>query len=331
MGSPRAVATNAHRILAARLHAHCDPLSVEDTELPEPAEGEVRVRLRFAGINPVDTYVARGLVAGETELPRTLGGEAVGVLDGTDVLISGGGLGSQRDGVWAQAANVPRDAVHEVPKGVVPTEAAAMGIAGLTAWQVVHELAEVQAEDRVLVLGAAGGVGSIIVSLGASAGATVWGQTGSETKAALIERQGAHYALVADGTGLAHALRDFHPTVVFDPLGGEFLAPAIEALVPRGRHVTFGTSAGAEVTFNLQSLYRKSLKLLGYGGMQLGSDERRRGLRSALAALADGRLKVAVDRLYPLEQVNEALAHLGERRAQGKVLLEMEAPAADLG
>lgn len=317
------MAPNAEPILAARLRSHDQPLSVEPVALEAPGQDEVRVWLGYAGINPIDGYVARGRVAADGPLPRTLGAEAVGEVDGVLVLIAGGGLGSSRDGVWAQAANVPRDAVHDLPPGVAPRDAAGMGIAGLTAWQVVHELAEVAKSDRVLVLGAAGGVGSMIVSLASAAGATVWGQTGSQHKAALIERQGAERAVVADATELGEILGELQPTVVFDPLGGAFVALVVEGLQARGRYVSFGTSAGAEVTFNLQSLYRKSLKLLGYGGMQLSAEERRRGLREALAALADGRLKVALDETYPLERVGEALAHLDGRRAQGKVLLEL--------
>ena len=97
--------------------------------------------------------------------------------------MAGEGLGAARDGVWAQAAVVPRLAVVELPEGVAPRAAAAMGIAGLTALNCVRHVAAVTAEDRVVVLGASGGVGSMIVSLARSAGATVWGQTGSAAKA----------------------------------------------------------------------------------------------------------------------------------------------------
>ena len=97
--------------------------------------------------------------------PRTLGGEGAGEVDGRLVLVAGEGLGFVRDGVWAQAAIVPRDAVVEVPEGVAAEHAAAMGIAGLTALNCVRALARVTAADRVIVLGASGGVGSMIVSL----------------------------------------------------------------------------------------------------------------------------------------------------------------------
>jgi len=310
---------------AGRLIEHGRPLVIEPVTLPEPSEGEVRVELRYGGVNPVDRYTAEGRVAPDGPLPRTLGAEATGVLDGRQVLVAGEGLGARRDGVWAQAAVVPEAAVLELPDGVSLRDAAAMGVAGLTAWKVVSELARVCAEDRVLVLGASGGVGSMIVSLAASTGARVWGQTGSERKAGGIREDGAERAVVAGPEQLADAVREFEPTVVIDPLGDGFLAPAVEVIALRGRIVSYGTSAGAEVRINLQTLYRKMVSLLGYGGMQLTRDERREGLGQALAALADGRLRVRIDRTLALDQVNEAFALLERREVQGKVLLELAA------
>ncbi|HWF56553.1 MAG TPA: zinc-binding alcohol dehydrogenase family protein [Solirubrobacteraceae bacterium] len=307
---------------AARLHVHGEPLVVEQVEL-EPGADEVLVELEYGGVNPIDRYLALGRVAPDSPLPRTLGGEGAGRIDGRAVLICGEGLGSMRDGVWSSVASVPRGAVIELPDGVHTREAAAMGVAGLTAWNCVHEVAGVQPGDRVLVLGAAGGVGSMIVSLVASSGATVWGQTGSPSKTGLIERVGAARAIVADATQLGAQLAELQPTVVFDPLGGEFIRPVVEAAAVRARIVSFGTSAGAEVAFNLQTLYRKSASISGYGGMQLGRAERRTGLEQALRALADGLLRVEIDEALPLAQVNEAFARIERRQVSGNLLLDL--------
>ena len=310
---------------AARLHEHGRPLAVEAVELPDAADGDVRVEIEFAGVNPVDRYVAEGRVAPDAPLPRTLGGEAGGSVDGRPVIVAGEGLGTTRDGVWAQAAVVPEAAVVDLPEGVGTREAAAMGVAGLTAWKVVHELGGVGADDRVLVLGASGGVGTMIVSLAHAAGATVWGQTGSADKRPIIERQGADRAIVASAEELADAVAELEPTVVFDPLGDGFVQPVIDSLAVRGRLVSFGTSAGPEVQFNLQTLYRKSISLLGHGGMQLGREERRAGLEKALQALRAGELNVVIDEVLPLERVNEAFELITQRKVRGKLVLGMEA------
>ncbi|HET8977798.1 MAG TPA: zinc-binding alcohol dehydrogenase family protein [Solirubrobacteraceae bacterium] len=310
-------------IRAARLTEHGRPLTVTEVPLPQPAEDEVIVDLAFAGVNPIDRYIAEGRVAADGPLPRTLGGEAAGHVDGQAVLVAGERLGSGRDGLWAQAAVVPRAAVIDLPAGVEPRDAAAMGIAGLTALNCVRSLAQVGPEDRVFVLGASGGVGSMIVSLARAAGATVWGQTGSQSKAAGITEMGAARVLVGDAEQVATELAEFAPTVGFDPLGDGFVAPLVDAVAARGRIVSFGTSAGAEVTFNMQQLYRKMVSLLGYGGMQLTRDERRPGLERALEALRSGDLRVRVDEILPLDQINEAFQRLVDRGVQGKLLLEL--------
>jgi len=309
-------------VKAARLHDHHSPLRVEEVELPAPAPGEVRVELAFAGVNPIDSYVARGLVAADGPLPRTVGGEASGLVDGRPVLVTGAGLGSTRDGVWAGAANVPETAVVPLPDGVGLQTAGATGVAGLTAWHTLN-LAEVGPGDRVLVLGAGGGVGLTAVSLAAAMGATVWGQTGSTGKAEAIRRQGAHDVLVTDASGLAGALADRAPTVVLDGLGGGFTAAAVPALAPRGRLVLFGTSTGSTSTMELQPLYRKGLRLLGYGGLILTDAERREGLAEALTAVADGRMRIPIDRVLPLEEVGEAFRLIGDRAVTGKIVLEL--------
>jgi len=312
------------QIRAARLHRHGEPLVAETVELDPPGEDEVFVELDFAGVNPIDRYIAQGSVAPDAPLPRTLGGEATGRVDGQRVLVAGEGLGTARDGLWAQAAVVPAAAVIVLPDGVAVRDAAAMGVAGLTAWNVVQDLARLRAEDRVLVLGASGGVGSLIVSLAHAAGATIWGQTGSEAKSALIYDQGADRVVVLSGPdGLSEAVAELKPTVVFDSLGAGYLAPIVEAIQPCGRIVSFGTSAGPEVTFNLQTLYRKMASLLGYGGAQLTREQRRSGLQAALEALRDGRLRVPIDDVLALERVNEAFERLVHRRVQGKLLLAL--------
>lgn len=310
-------------VRAARLRRHGEPCSVEEVPLAQPADGEVRVELEFGGVNPIDSYIAQGRVNPDGPLPRTLGGEASGTSGGRPVLVAGEGLGAVRDGVWAEAANVPHGAVLPIPEGVELRAAAAMGIAGLTALKCVRELARVTSDDRVLVLGASGGVGSMLVSLAVAAGATVWGQTGSEDKAAQIAQQGASRVLVGDHDALTEAFSEFEPTVVFDPLGDGFVPLAIQALVPRGRLISFGVSAGAEVTLNMQLLYRKMISVLGYGGMQLRPEERRAGLQAALKALSVGELKVRIDDVLALDGVNEAFARLAQRQVQGKLLLDL--------
>lgn len=311
------------RAAAARLVAHGEPLSVQEVDLPAPADGEAVLEMAYAGVNPIDRYGALGRVAPDGPLPRTLGVEGVGTVDGRWVVVHGHGLGSARDGTWAGAAVVPVAATVDVPGGVEPLAAAGLGVAGVTAWRAVTELARVTPGDRVLVLGASGGVGSMIVSLVRSIGATVWGQTGSEAKAAWIGSRGADHVVVAGTDGLAAAAADLRPTAVFDALGAGFTGAAVEVMAPHGRLVLFGTSADPSGTVPLQALYRKGLTVYGYGGIIEPPEAVARGIAGALRAVADGRLEVAVDSVLPLARVNDAFERLAGRRVQGKLVLDL--------
>jgi NADPH2:quinone reductase len=311
-------------VMAARLIAH-GTVRVEAVPLREPADDEVLVKLAYAGVNPVDRYGAQGQVAADGPLPRTIGGEASGHLDGRPVLVAGAGLGSTRDGVFASAAVVPEDAVYELPADVPLDQAAALGIVGLTAWRIV-ELAEIGAGDRVLVLGAAGGVGQSAVSYAAAKGATVWGQTGSPAKADAITQFGAEHAVVTDAAGLSDAVGIFRPTAVFDPLGGGFTASALSVIEPRGRLVLFGASAGPQATIDLRQLYRRQLRILSYAGIIATRQEMRAALPRAIEEFAAGRLRIRVGRCLPLASVTDAFTALADRAVTGKVVLDLRTP-----
>ncbi len=311
------------RVTAARLLGHGQPLRVEEVDLVEPGPGEVLVDLAFGGVNPVDRYGAMGRVAPRGPIPRTLGTEGAGRIDGRPVMVYGHGIGTTRDGLWASAAVVPSEAVIDVPAGVDLERAAAMGVAGVTAWRTVVEKARVTADDRVLVLGASGGVGAIVVSVAGAVGAAVWGQTGNPEKADWVRARGAEHVVVGDAGAVKEQLGDWRPTVVFDALGGDFFASAVEVAAPQGRLVIFGTSAGAEGMVPLQQLYRKGLTVFGYAGLISRSDELARSIREGLDALAEGRMEIPIDTVLPLTEVNEAFARIEQRRVNGKLLLDL--------
>src|ERR1700735_5575396 len=184
------------RVRAARLVGHGKPLEIAEVELAEPQAGEVLVEMAYGGVNPVDMYATQGRVAQDAPGPRPLGGEGAGTVAGRHVMVRGHGLGGGRDGVWAQAAVVPQAALVDVPDGVPLTKAAAMGVAGLTAWRTVTELAQAGPDDTVLVLGASGGVGSVITSLAHGLGATVIGQTGNQSSIEFVAGLGADHVVV---------------------------------------------------------------------------------------------------------------------------------------
>ena len=149
---------------AARVHRFGEPLQIDD--VPEPTVGpdDVLLDIRHVGVNPLDVWLTQGTVAGgEQPLPFVPGVEAIGSVEGRTVLARGFGLGVRRDGFYRERAAIPAEAPIPIPDGVDPGQAAALGVAGATAWRLIGDVSDVRAGDRVLVLGASGGVGSLVV------------------------------------------------------------------------------------------------------------------------------------------------------------------------
>jgi NADPH:quinone reductase len=307
---------------AVRFHRFNGPLVVDDVPEPEAVAGEVLFQAHVVGVNPLDVWVTLGTVAGGKQpLPFVPGSEATGEVDGRTVLVRGGGLGVSRDGLYRERAAVPSDAMLPLPPEVDPAEAVAVGVAGSTAWMLVMEVAKVTADDRVLILGASGGVGSLAVQLATGRGAVVWGQTSREEKADFLMELGVERALVATAADLSDAAAELAPTVVIDPLAGSYTGAAIAAMEPFGRLVLYGASDGPVGELDLRTLYRKSIQLLTYSGTIESQERNRRAMEQALKELAEKRLRPRIDEVLPMERAQVAHDRIREHRVRGKLLL----------
>jgi len=309
-------------VRAVRLHRFGTPLRLDEIDDPVPSEGESVLDVRFAGVNPVDVWLTNGDVAGGRQrLPFVPGTEATGLVDGQPVLVHGAGVGVSRDGLYAERAAVPQAAVRPLPDGTGLAEAAALGVPGSTAWLIVHDVARLTGEDRALVLGATGGVGSLVVQLARRAGCVVWGQTSSPDKLDFLRGFAPDGAVVASSDQLPAAVADLSPTVVFDALGGGFTDAAIAAVRPGGRVVLYGTSAGPTGTLDLRAMYKKGVDLRAYSATFTPDERIREATEAVLRDLAEGTLRPFVDTVLPLEDAEEAHRRLRAREIRGKLLL----------
>ena len=171
---------------AARLHSIGGTLQLDELADPQPGPGEALVDIAYASVNPLDVWITQGSIgAAGTNLPWTPGTEASGHVDGRPVLVRGGGLGVVRPGTYCDKIAVPHEWLLDVSDELDLAQVAAMPVAGITAWMCLHGRAQLSALDRILILGASGGVGAVAVQLATSVGATVWGQTGSPGKGKL--------------------------------------------------------------------------------------------------------------------------------------------------
>jgi NADPH:quinone reductase len=308
---------------AARLHSIGGTLQLDELPDPQPGPGEQLVDIAYASVNPLDVWITQGSIgAAAANLPWTPGTEAAGHAAGRPVLVRGGGMGVIRQGLYCSQIAVPDAWLLPLADGVDLAQAAAIPVAGITAWQALHSRACIQAGDKVLVLGASGGVGAIAVQLAKAAGATVWGQTGSAAKVEGITANGADNVVVTGADELEAAVASYEPTVILDSLGGPFTDAAVAAIAVQGRLVVYGTSNDEQVSINLRRLYRKSVNMLGYSGIVETPEEQRTALETLMSMLAAGTLRVPIGDLLPLAGAADAHARILGRGAEGKILLD---------
>jgi NADPH2:quinone reductase len=306
-----------------RQHVYGEPLRLDQVPEPVPGPGEVLVTVTRAAVNPLDVWTASGTVAAAGPLPRTGGSEGAGLAaDGRRVVFRGAGLGVTRDGGYAEKVAVPAAALAEIPVGVTDDQAAGVGIAGVTAHDIVA-LAGVDPGATVLVLGASGGVGTYALQIARARGARTVAQTSNPERVPTLERL-ADAVVVSAGVDLEAFVRAAgvgSVDVVLDGLGGAYGEPAARLLGRGGVMVVYGASAGPSFAVASTDFYRKGARILGYGG--LGTNPAELSSKSAriLDQIASGALVPVVADVLPLEEVNEAHARIVERRAGGKLLL----------
>ena len=307
---------------AIRLHSFSGPLTVE--ELPDPVAGpdEVVVDLLYGTVNPLDVWCCAGNFAAMTPLPHTPGAEGLGTVNGKRVIVNGAGIGIARPGTYAEKVAVPASAITVVPDDLDELQVASLGIAGVTAFRCLVTKGHATVTDTVLVTGASGGVGSIVVQLARHRGIRVLAQTSSPAKADELFDLGADRVIVAaDGAALPPALAGEAPTLVVDGVAGSFVATLVDVLAPDGRYVNYGTSGGTSVSFDMRTLYRKGITLTGYTGLRETSKDD--AFDALFDAIRSGHLRTVIDSVLPLDEAAHAHARILDRKVVGKMLLNV--------
>jgi NADPH:quinone reductase-like Zn-dependent oxidoreductase len=293
-------------------------LELVDVPRPVPGPTEVLVRVAAAGVNPVDWKTrARGGVLGQP--PFTVGWDVAGVVEEVGGGVTRFAPGDRVFGMprfpgeaaaYAEYVTSPSRQLARVPEGLSDAEAAALPLAGLTAWQALVETAGVSEGMRVLVLGAAGGVGHLAVQIAKARGAYVLG-TARQAKHGFLADLGADDAI--DYTTEDLAERAGTVDVVFDLVGGETAIPVIPALRDGGILVVAPSFSG------LGPLREAAGGRVRVTGILVEPD--RLGLEALAALVADRKLRPHVERTFPLAQAAQA-HRLGEQgRTLGKLVL----------
>ncbi len=342
------------RAAIIRAHGGLDAIAVESLAEPDRRQGEVRVAVRACALNHMDLWARKGIPGFTFPLPLIPGCDIAGVvleadsdaglaagdevvlqpglscgrclacLSGRDPLCRAYGiLGETRDGGCAEQIVVPRANVFEKPKNLGFADAAAFPLTMLTAWHMVVSRAQVRPGEVVVVHAAGSGVGSAAVQVAKLFGATVIATAGGAEKCTRASALGADHTIDTRATpdwtaalkGLTRVTGGVD--VVIEHVGGALFEQSLRVLVPGGRLVTCGATAGGKVELHLQRLFFKNLSVLG---STMGSKAE---LLEVAAHVAAGRLRPVVAAVLPLSEVREAHRLLESREAFGKVVVEV--------
>lgn len=337
------------RAIVLRSPGPPERLGTEAVADPEPAAGEMVVRLRAAALNHRDVWIrsGTGAYAGGFPRPVILGSDGAGevvaagvgadralvgrrvVVDpaldwGDDDGAQGPGfriLGLPDDGTYAQLVRVPARNVHAMPPGLSFEEAAAIPLAGLTAYRAVVTRARVQVGETVLVTGIGGGVAIFALQIAAHRGARVVVTSGSDAKLdrarALGAAGGASYRSPGWPREIAALCGGQGPDVVIDGAGGETFVRCLDLLRPGGRIATYGATTGPVKEFAPRSIFWRQITVLG---TTMGSP---RDFAAMLALYDQGGLRPVVDRVFPLDEAAAAHRHMEAAGQFGKIVLRI--------
>ena len=329
-----------------------DALRVVEEERPEPKAGEVRVRVQAAGVSLPDIMAREGIHPETPRVPFTPGWDLVGVVDGLGAGISGIEPGQivaamPIHGAYAEFICVRRRELVPVPAGLDPAEAVTLILNYITAYQMMHRSAKVRSGQRVLIHGAAGGVGSALLQLGHLAGLGMYGTCSARGASAVSDLGGIPIDYRhQDFVGEIRRLTSDGVDAVFDPIGGAHTWHSRQALRPGGRVVAYGntTSLRGEGLSSGRPGRRNRLHgipvyvLYIAGGWLLPGRKRivpysiqtlkrlrpalfRQDLITLLNLLGEGKIKPLIAQRFPLAQARQAQELLGKGGVTGKIVL----------
>lgn len=320
-----------------------DSLRLEECARPEPKAGEVLVRLNASAFNRRDLTIINGKHI-NTKLPCVLGGDGAGVVegmgDGVDAKLIGKEvvlyparewgddesrygvnfrvLGMPDQGTFAEYICTPATDISPKPKHLSFEQAAAIPLAGVTAWRAVVTQGEVRAGKRVLVTGAGGGAATFAVQWAANLGADVFVTSGDDAKIERAKQLGAKGGVNYRAPDLKAKLKEITRgvDVVIDSAGGDGFQVLIDTLRPGGRYVFFGTTLGNPSTpLDMRALFLKHVRLQGTA---MGSLKE---FKAMMAFVEEKKIAPVIDQVLPLAEGPEGVKAMLSFSQMGKIVL----------
>ncbi len=317
-----------------------DVLTMIDVERPTARPNEVLIKLRFAGLTYGDVYQREGTYRNgaplaESEAPLRIGGEGAGTVAAVGANVTHLKEGDEvvycdHLGSYAEYAAVPAWRVVKIPREIPFRDAAAVFSLGCTAHYLAHDTGRLQPGLSCLVHAGAGGLGHLLIQFAKLLGASVLTTVGNEEKARFVRTLGADKVVLYRETDFLTAVREWGDgkgvDVVYDSVGRVTIRKSIQAVRPRGLCVLCGNSS--EVVDAISPMDLAAAGSIFFTRPRLSHhmrtrDEISRRADDIFSALRDGRLRVAVCRVFSLEQAAEAHRLLQSRKTIGKILLSV--------
>lgn len=315
-------------------------LELREVPVPEPKAGEVRIRVCAVGVNYPDVLIISDRYQFKPDRPFSPGAEFAGLVDATGPGVTALERGTRIMamtgwGGMAEYVIVPAGKCFPIPDAMPMDEAAAFLMVYGTSWHALRDRAELVAGERLLVLGAGGGVGLAAVELGKALGATVVAAASSQEKLEPALERGADIGIVYPGGPLdREAQRVFTaqiraafdgagPDVIYDPVGGTYAEPALRSIMRGGRYLVVGFPAGIPaVPFNLPLLKECDIRGVFWGShIENEPVAHARAVSELLDLYGQGRIRPRIHGRYPLEAAPEAIDQLSTRSVSGKVVV----------
>ncbi|HSH90227.1 MAG TPA: NADPH:quinone oxidoreductase family protein, partial [Ramlibacter sp.] len=310
-----------------------DALQWKEMPTPEPKAGEVLIEIKAASLNFPDLLIVENKYQMKPTPPFVPGSEYAGVIaavgEGVTHLKAGQSVAClSGTGGFATHVIAPAALCMPLPPGFPHVDAAAFIMIYATSHHALLDRAQLKAGETVLVLGAAGGVGTSAIQIAKVAGARVIAAASTDEKCELCKSIGADATINYSKQDLREAIKAATngkgPDVIYDPVGGDFAEPAFRSIGWRGRYLVVGFASGPipSLPLNLPLLKGASIVGVFWGGFAKAEPKANAAMMAELAQwYGQGKIKPVIDRTMPMAELKAAYAHMGSRGVKGKLVM----------
>jgi NADPH2:quinone reductase len=310
-----------------------DALTWKDIPTPEPAQDQVLIRIEAASLNFPDLLIVQNKYQMKPPLPFVPGSEFAGVIEALGEGVTGLKVGQRvaclpGTGGFGTHALAPARLCLPLPDHFPAVDAAAFIMIYATSHHALIGRAQLQAGETVLVLGAAGGVGTSAIQIAKAVGARVIAAASSDEKCELCRQIGADTTINYSTQNLREQIKTLTdgkgPDVIYDPVGGDFAEPAFRSIAWRGRYLVVGFASGPIPSLPLNLALLKGASIVGvfWGDFSRREAEANaRMLRELTEWYAQGKIKPVIDCTMPMKDLKQAYARMGSRAVRGKLVM----------